>query len=124
MKKNDKGMTELLNLLTAHPELIRELVFDQAKIRKLLRHKSARRLIRGGGPTAFLEYISGPADGAPVAYCWGGTRAFCAKGTGQCLGGTRPPPQCLPTTMPVSPGCLRGTAPSPGCLRGTTPSPG
>ena len=92
--KNDRGMTGLLELLTRHPELIRELVLDQPQIKKLL-GPSARRLVPGDDLTGFLEYMSSPEDGYAYAQCVGGTGggsgALCAKGTKValgCVGGT------------------------------------
>ena len=93
--KNDKGITGLLELLTYHPELIRELVLDQAQIKKLLGGQ-ARRLVPGEDLTGFLTYMASPEGGYPIAYaqCVGGTggnSSLCAKGTGAwlaCVGGT------------------------------------
>ncbi|MBV9345994.1 MAG: hypothetical protein JO341_14905 [Gammaproteobacteria bacterium] len=96
MKKNDKGLEELLKLLQTHPELIKELVFDSTNIRRLLKTKAARKLALGVDTTAFLLYVAGPEDGYPVSQCLGGTKALCAKGTGvgvglNCRKGTRRP---------------------------------
>jgi hypothetical protein len=92
MKKNDKGLEELLTLLKTHPELIKELVFDPTSIKALLKTKAARRLVLGVDATAFLKYVAGPKDGYPIAQCLQNTQYLCAKGT-----------------RVVLPGCLKGT---------------
>jgi hypothetical protein len=100
MKKNDKGLEELLGLLKSHPELIKDLVFDSASVKRLLKGAAAQQLSLGVNTQKFLKYISGPVGGYPIAQCLRGTQTLCAKGTavGACLRGTR-----------VS-ACLRGTA--------------
>jgi hypothetical protein len=82
MKNYDKGLGELLKLLRRRPDLIREIVFDTDRLRKLLRRKAARQLTLGPEPTDFLNYTAGSADGYPVAQCLQRTSVLCAKGTG------------------------------------------
>lgn len=83
MNKNyDKGLGELLKLLRRRPELLREIVFDTNRVRRLLRTKAARQLTLGQEATDFLNYSSASADGYPVAPCLQGTKVLCAKGTG------------------------------------------
>lgn len=92
MKKNDKGMGELLELLKTHPELMSALVFDPTSIKRLLKSKAARRLVLGVDTRAFLRYVAGPENGGPMAVCSRRTAALC-KGTGnqlRCAGGTDP----------------------------------
>jgi hypothetical protein len=79
MKKNDKGMGELLDLLKTHPELISALVFDPASIKRLLRSKAARQLVLGVDTRAFLSYVAGPEDGGPIALCLKRTRVLCKR---------------------------------------------
>jgi hypothetical protein len=79
MKKNDKGIGELLDLLKARPELISALVFNPEGIKRLLRSKAARRLVLGVDTRAFLRYIAGPKGGGPIALCLSQTRAMCPK---------------------------------------------
>jgi hypothetical protein len=92
MNKYDKGFEELLNLLRERPDLVREIVFDTANLRKLLGTETARQLTLGEDPTKFLTYMAGSADGSPNAQCLEQTKYFCGKGTGAhlyaCGGGT------------------------------------
>jgi hypothetical protein len=81
MKKKDTGLDELLALLKRKPELIKEIVFDPDAITRLLRNKTARRLVRGVAPNAFLTYVAAPEDGYPIAQCLQRTLILCAKGT-------------------------------------------
>jgi hypothetical protein len=94
MKKNDNGLGELLALLKAHPELMKELVFEPTKITSLLRSNAARRLVLGVDAKKFLKYVASPEDGYPIAQCFKETHLLCAKGTKQalCGGGTLPHP--------------------------------
>jgi hypothetical protein len=95
MKKNDNGLGELLALLKAHPELMKDLVFEPTKITTLLRGNAARRLVLGVDAKKFLKYVASSKDGYPIAQCLKETRVLCAKGTAQalCGGGTSHPPQ-------------------------------
>jgi hypothetical protein len=116
VKRNDKGMTELLDLLKAHPDLMSALVFDPRSIRRLLRGKAARQLTIGVNTRAFLSYVAKPGDAGPVALCLQQTALLCAKGT-QCSPGTLPPPclkgsrtpPCLPIPRTTPPPCLKGS---------------
>jgi hypothetical protein len=92
MKKNDKGMGELLELLKTQPQLMCALVFDPESIKRLLGTKLARRLVLGVDTKAFLSYVSGPKDGGPIALCRAATKVLCPKRTRYplCLGNTRP----------------------------------
>lgn len=105
MKKNDKGMEELLHLLKTHPELITALVFDPVSIKRLLKSKAARRLILGADVRTFLRYVSGPKHGGPVAMCRRGTRSMSPVGDL-----THCPPG-LGTGPLKSRGCRRSTRP-------------
>ncbi len=91
MKNDDKGMEELLELLKAHPELIKELVFDPTHVQTLLKSEAARQLTLGVDTKAFLMYVAGPEDGYPISQCFRGTKLLCAKGTKHalCVGGTK-----------------------------------
>ena len=42
----DAGIAELIGRLEAHPRLVRALIFDHAKVERLLRSAAARRLLR------------------------------------------------------------------------------
>jgi hypothetical protein len=112
MKKNDRGMTELLSLLKAHPDLIRDLVFDPNSIIRVLRSRSARRLVRGRDVQEFLTRMAAPEDGYPISQCYGATKALCGKGTAACVGNTKPSPVCVGNTK-ASPICVGNTKPSP-----------
>jgi hypothetical protein len=90
VKKNDKDLDELLELLRKNPKLMRELVFDPGNIKSLLANKAARRLL-SQPVTDFLTYVAGAEDGYPIAQCFKGTRILCAKGTLLCVGGTAHP---------------------------------
>jgi hypothetical protein len=128
MNKNDKALKELLTLLNTHPELIREIVFDPTRIRRLLKTKGARRLALGKDATGFLEYLACPVDGYAVAVCLQTTRQLCAKGTmyAACdprtlvcgsrtlVCGSRTIPTCVLFTIP---GC--GAVTTPPCTQGT-----
>jgi hypothetical protein len=85
MNNYDKGLGELLKLLNAHPELIKELVFYPTRVTELLNSEEARQLALGQEATAFLSYVAGPTDGYPVTQCLQGTSVLCAKGTGVSL---------------------------------------
>lgn len=91
MKKNDKGMQELLELLNIHPELISALVFDPKRVKALLKSKTARRLIIGTDTRMFLEAVSRRKDGPPIALCDKGTFLLCVLKSklNLCFGGTR-----------------------------------
>jgi hypothetical protein len=80
MKKNDKGVGELLELLKTHPELISALVFDPVSIKRLLKGKAARRAVLGVDVRAFLRYVAGPGDGGPIALCRRGSGMLTPKG--------------------------------------------
>jgi hypothetical protein len=120
MKKKDKGMGELLELIRTRPELISALVFDPKSVKRLLRSKAARRLVRGVNVRAFLSRVAGPADGdAPIALCLRRTAVLCPKGTRRaqvegcprdtgCPGGTQPP--CVQSTCPHPPITCSGTS--------------
>ena len=82
MNNNDNGMSELLELLKAHPELVREIVFDSGKLSSLLESEEARELVHG---VDFLKYMAASRDGYPIAFCGECTEYFCAKGTEQKL---------------------------------------
>ena len=105
-----KGLDELLDQLKKNPKIVKELIFEPnetAVLLNKLRSKAARRLI--SQPVRdFLDYVSDPNDGYPIAQCFKATKYLCAKGTlnGLCGGGTRTPP------------CKGGTRP---CGGGTTP---
>ena len=79
MKKNDKGMGELLDLLKIHPELISALVFDPANIKRLLKSKGARKLVIGVDTRAFLRDLAGPEEGGPIVVCRRRTRILCRR---------------------------------------------
>src|SRR5579862_2325161 len=81
MKKKDKGMAELMRLLTTHPALISALVFDPASVKRLLRSKAARELVRGVNVRAFLRSVAGTEGDGPVAVCLRRTAVLCPKGT-------------------------------------------
>ena len=91
MKNKDNGLDELLALLRANPELIKELIFDPANVKRLLKSEAARELVIGQDTEAFLRYIAGPDDGYPIAQCLKQTKYLCAKGTRHvaCGGGTK-----------------------------------
>jgi len=82
MNNNDNGMSELLELLKAHPDLVREIVFDSGKLSRLLESEEARELVHG---VDFLKYMASTRDGYPIAVCAECTEYFCAKGTEQQL---------------------------------------
>jgi len=97
MADSDCGLDELLDLLKAHPELIKQLVFDPESIQALLSTNEAKRLAFGvdaqepADAQTFLLYVAGPEDGYPIAQCLKKTTLLCAKGTRYsvaCVGGT------------------------------------
>jgi hypothetical protein len=66
----------LLTFLGNHPEVVRDIVFDPVNLQTAL---AADPQVP---PTkTFLDYLSQPADGHPIANCGGNTRYMCAKGT-------------------------------------------
>jgi hypothetical protein len=96
MKKNkyDKGLDELLDLLKKNPKLMKELVFEPNNCAQLLARLNSRgaREMVGKPVKKFLGYVAGNRDGYPIAQCFEGTQALCAKGTrcGLCGGMTEP----------------------------------
>jgi hypothetical protein len=46
----DTGMRELLDLLKDRPHLVRALIFDRAKVGRLLRTKAGRALLAAADP--------------------------------------------------------------------------
>jgi hypothetical protein len=75
-------MTELLELLKNHPELVHALVFNPTKVKRVLKSKSARKLVRSVHTKTFLRRIAGHSeDGGPIARCGHGTKHLCPKGT-------------------------------------------
>jgi hypothetical protein len=77
-KKKDTGIEELIDLLEAHPRLVRELIFDPAKVKRLLKSPAGRRLIPGvdfDEPEFTIEAYNSPNPSSPyVLY-------FCRKRT-------------------------------------------
>jgi hypothetical protein len=71
-KKKDPGMGELLGLLRTQPHLVRALIFDHAKVKRLLKSAAARRLIAGVDATTdptprfSIEVNDGTDDQHPV----------------------------------------------------------
>ena len=111
MKKNDRGMTELLDLLKTHPGLVRDLVFDPGSILWVLKNKSARRLVRNREVRRFLTRMAAPAGGYATSQCYSGTQTLCGKGTLACVGNTKPTPICPGNTKPSPPICRLNTLP-------------
>jgi hypothetical protein len=64
-KKEDIG--ELVDLLKAHPRLVRALIFDHEKVRRLLKSPAARRLLPGvnAGTAVVRGTIEGTDSGPP-----------------------------------------------------------
>ena len=81
MKKDDKGIDDLLNVIKNNPGVVKSLVFDQAAVKKLLKSAAAQQLALGEEATAFLEYVASPKDGYAIVQCGGNTRYLCAKGS-------------------------------------------
>lgn len=87
MANNDYAFQELLDLLKANPQLIREVVFDPTSIQALLKSKTAQRMAEGVDPpqlvdpSTFLNYMASPDDGYPAAMCSPQTQFLCGKGT-------------------------------------------
>jgi hypothetical protein len=78
MKKKDKAMAALLDLLKKRPELVHALVFDHAKVRKLLKTKAAKGLAHGADATKALhKRVAKAKKGAKLAI-FGGS---CPRGT-------------------------------------------
>ena len=55
----DEGLLELLQLLEDHPDLVRAIVFDTAKVRRLLRSSAARRLASGVDARQIFRRLGG-----------------------------------------------------------------
>ena len=113
-----KGLDELLDQLKKNPKIVKELIFEPnetAVLLNRLRSKAVRRLL-SQPVREFLDYVSAPNDGYPIAQCFKATKYLCAKGTlnGLCGGGTRTHP-CKTGTKPP---CGGGTRPPP-CLART-----
>jgi hypothetical protein len=67
-KKKAAGMGELLGLLETHPHLVHALIFDHAKVRRLLKSPAARRLLRGVDAAATPRFSIDVYDGSDVAH--------------------------------------------------------
>lgn len=98
MANNDYAFQALLDLIKKNPQLINQVVFDQASIRALSTTEAAKKLAEGVDPPqfvdapTFLQMMGSPADGYPAAMCQQQTTLVCGKGTGfavlSCGGGT------------------------------------
>jgi hypothetical protein len=112
MKKNDRGMGELLELLRTHPELITTLVFDARKLRRLLRTQEARRLLLGVDVGTLLRSVTGSELGAPLLACLQLTALMVPPMP--CPGNTKTLPTCPGNTraLPTCPGNTRTLAPA------------
>ena len=84
MKKKDKGISELLEMLKTHPELISALVLDPTRVKRLLRSKAARRLVGGVNTTDFLAKVAESGGGGPIALCMYETARLCGAFTLAC----------------------------------------
>jgi hypothetical protein len=89
MNNKAKGVAELLNLIKNRPDLVHALVLDPAKVKSVLKTKSAKQLV-STNTRAFLDRLGGPEDGGGVTVCQKGTAHMCAKGT-QCPKPTKTP---------------------------------
>jgi hypothetical protein len=103
MKKNDKGMSALLDVLKAHPDLVHALIIDHARLKRLLRSKAGRELALGeDARKLLLKSVAGPAGkagicvrttkivartsfGGPLPECYGGTSLSACCGATQVI---------------------------------------
>lgn len=81
MNNNDE-IGKLLDILKAHPEFIRDIVFHSKNLQDVLGNHTTYSGPSGPvSATQFLEYLKSPEDGHPIAFCGGGTKTLYAKGT-------------------------------------------
>jgi len=106
-RRSDGGLRELLNLLRRHPELANALVFDPARVRRLLRTQAARELLVGVDAGTLLMSVSDSTGETPLALCMQVT-ALVVPPIG-CPGNTRTIPTCPGNTrtLPTCPGNTR-----------------
>jgi hypothetical protein len=74
-RKKDPAMGPLLDLLKARPELVHALVFDHAKVERLLKSRAARQLVPGVDARKMLlkSVTGGVPAGGPAPGCYTGT---------------------------------------------------
>ena len=80
MKKRDKHMGAVLDLLKDHPELVRALIVDHVKVKRLLKTKAARALVAGVDLTKPLMKRGARAGRGPAAVSPGGAKHPSGKG--------------------------------------------
>lgn len=78
MKKKDKAMGALLDLLKNRPELVHALIFDHRKVKRLLKTKAAGKLAHGANATKALRKRVGKAKTGAKLAIFGGD---CPRGT-------------------------------------------
>jgi hypothetical protein len=93
MKKNDKGMSALLDVLKAHPDLVHALIVDHARLKRLLRSKAGRELALGEDARKLLrKSVAGPGRAGKAGICVRPTKIVARTSFAgphlQCYGGT------------------------------------
>jgi len=90
MTEHDNGMSELLELIKEHPEIINGVVFNATSILNLLASDAAKGLVLGVDVKEFLLSVAAPGGNGPIAGCVDGTKVLCKQTIHPlCLGGTR-----------------------------------
>ena len=87
VKKKDKGMGALLELLRGRPELVHAVIFNHARVKRLLKGKAAKKLALGVNARKTLQKrVARVEHGGPAAMCLARTAhlfpgPFCIRGT-------------------------------------------
>ena len=102
-RSSERGLRELLKVLRAHPELANAVVFDPAKVKRLLKTPAARSLLVGVDAGTLLMSVSNSTGDTPLALCMQLTAVVTPPI--QCPGNTRTIPTCPGNTrtLPTCP---------------------
>jgi len=113
-RRGERGLRELLKLLGSHPELANAIVFDPARVKRLLKTQAARRLLVGVDAGTLLRSVSYSTGETPLALCMQLTAIVVPPIP--CPGNTKTLPTCPGNTktLPTCPGNTKITPTCPG----------
>jgi hypothetical protein len=80
-KKKADGIAELLELLKTHRHLVHSLTLHPKAVKRMLKGRSARRLVASPSTRAALARVAGPEPGGSKAVCRKRTAHLCPKRT-------------------------------------------
>jgi hypothetical protein len=87
VKKKDKGMGALLEVLRGRPQLVHAVIFNHARVKRLLKGTAAKKLTLGVNARKTLQKrVARIEHGGPAAMCLARTAhlfpgPFCIRGT-------------------------------------------